>query len=54
MVFWRLNVKREVALKLNHTFGRTGCKSVTARKKSRGESALLVLGETPLPAFQLS
>jgi hypothetical protein len=38
----------------NYTFERTGCKSETAHKKSREESALLVLGETSVPAFQLS
>jgi hypothetical protein len=38
----------------NYTFERTGCKSETAHKKSREESALLVLGEAPVPAFQLS
>jgi hypothetical protein len=38
----------------NYTFERTGCKSMTAHKKSREEPALFVLGEAPVPAFQLS
>jgi hypothetical protein len=38
----------------NLTFERTGCKSETAHKKSMEEYALFVLGEAPVPAFQLS
>jgi hypothetical protein len=38
----------------NYTFETTGCKSVTAPKKSMEEYALFALGEAPVPAFQLS
>jgi hypothetical protein len=41
-------------MSLNYTFERTGCKSVAAPKKSMEEYALYVLGEAPVPAFQLS
>lgn len=38
----------------NYCLERTGCKSEAAPKKSREESALFVLGEAPVPAFQVS
>ena len=41
-------------LKLNYCLERTGCKSETAPKKSREESALFVLGVASVPAFQVS
>ncbi len=37
----------------NLTFERTGCKNVTAPKKSMEEYALFELGVAPVPAFQL-
>jgi hypothetical protein len=43
-----------LAIRLNYTFERTGWKSETAHEKSREESALLLLGVAPVPAFQLS
>jgi hypothetical protein len=42
-----------VAGRRNQRLETTGCKSVTAPKKSREESALLGLGKAPVPAFQL-
>ena len=45
---------RASALKLNYCLEQTGCKSGSAPKKSREESALFVLGEAPVPAAQVS
>jgi hypothetical protein len=41
-------------VKLNYCLEQTGCKSGSAPKKSREESALFRLGEAPVPAAQVS
>ena len=47
-------MQRPLLAMLNLCLERTGCKSETAPKKSMEEYALFVLGEAPVPAFQLS